>query len=92
MTTVTISLPDQIAQNLDKEALIKGFATRSEFIRALLRRYFSSELKFEPFIPQELSKIENKLAATGKYREKFIKSVTRGIAKSSVYARKTSAS
>jgi Arc/MetJ-type ribon-helix-helix transcriptional regulator len=90
MTTVTISLPDHIAQNLDKETLIKGFATRSEFIRALLRSYFSSELKFKPFIPLPIAEIENKLVATGKYNEKFIKSLSRGIAKSSLYENKTS--
>lgn len=92
MTTVTISLPDQIAQNLDKEAILKGFATRSEFIRALLRRYFSSELKFEPFNSQPISKVKQKLEKTGRYNQEFIKSVTRGLRKSSVYDRQTSAS
>ncbi len=80
MATVTISLPNQIAKKVDLEAKEQGFSTRSEFIRSLIRRYFGSEeLKFEPFIPRPLEEIEQGLRSTGKYNEKFIKSVVKGL-------------
>lgn len=87
MATVTISLPDQIAKKVDSEAKKQGFATRSEFVRSLLRKYFSSseELKFEPFIPKPLGEIEEDLRGTGKYNEKFIKSVIKGLRDNSSY-------
>lgn len=94
MATVTISLPDQIAKRVDLEAKKQGFATRSEFVRSLLRRYFSpatEELRFEPFIPKPLEEIEEDLKNTGKYNEKFIKSVIKGLKEnSSYYASKNS--
>ena len=86
MSTVTISLPGQIAKRVDSEAKRQGFATRSEFIRSLLRRYFAHELELETFDkkPQEQEKME--LARTGKYSEEFINSVVDGLAKSTPYA------
>lgn len=91
MSTITISLPAQIAKKVDSEAQKHGFATRSEFIRSLLRKYFGSEeLTFEPFVPRPLEEIEEKLRNTGKYNEKFIKSVIRGLKEnSSFYESKT---
>lgn len=86
MTTFTISLPDQIAHCVETETHKQGFASRSEFIRLLLRRYFLGELQLEVFEPQPLAKIKLELAKSGKYSEKFIESVTSGLAKSSVYA------
>lgn len=94
MATVTISLPTQIAKRVDSEAKKQGFATRSEFVRSLLRKYFSStteEFKFEPFVPKPLEEIEEDLRSTGKYNEKFIKSVVKGLREnSSYYASKNS--
>lgn len=87
MTTVTISLPDSVARRLDKETSEKGFATRSEFVRALLRKYFVSELELETFTPKPLQEVKLDLAKTGRYSEKFIESVTKGLAKSSAYGR-----
>lgn len=88
MATVTISLPGQMAKKVDTESKKLGFATRSEFIRSLIRRYFGrSEVTFEPFVSRPLEEIERGLRKTGKYNEKFIKSVTKGLAKSSLYAR-----
>lgn len=85
MTTVTISLPDSIAKQLDQETVQKGFATRSEFIRALLRRYLTGGVEFETFTSRPIEEIKLELAKTGKYSEKFIESVTRGLSKSSAY-------
>ncbi len=87
MATMTISLPNQIAERVDLEAQEKGFATRSEFIRSLLRRYFTGELEFEEFNSVPLEKLRADLAKTGKYSEKFIESVTQGLTKSSHYVR-----
>lgn len=85
MTTITISLPDLIAKQLDGETQTKGFATRSEFIRSLLRRYFSKTSEFETFENRPLEEIKFELAKTGKYNQKFIESVVKGLAKSSAY-------
>jgi len=85
MSTVTISLPSQITKRVDLEAKRQGFATRSEFIRSLLRRYFSQELEFEIFREVPLEKIKMDLARTGKYSEQFIESVVNGLSKSSFY-------
>ncbi len=85
MSTITISLPSQITQRVDDEAKKEGFATRSEFIRSLLRRYFAHELEFETFEKTPLAQVKMELARTGKYSEEFIESVTRGLAKSSRY-------
>ena len=90
MSTVTISLPAQIAKKVDIEAKKEGFATRSEFIRSLLRRYFGSkELMFEEFIPRPLNEIREAFEKTGKYNKKFIDSLIRGLKESSVYEGKT---
>jgi Arc/MetJ-type ribon-helix-helix transcriptional regulator len=89
MATVTISLPDQIAKQIDSETKKEGFSTRSEFVRSLLRKYFAQkpaeELKFEPFIPKPLEEIEKNLRDTGKYNEKFIKSVIKGLKENSSF-------
>ena len=85
MTTMTISLPTVIAKQLDQETKQKGFATRSEFIRSLLRHYFTKELELETFQPRPLEEIKFELARTGKYNQKFIESVIKGLAKSSAY-------
>lgn len=87
MTTVTISLPDSVARQLDRETCQKGFATRSEFIRALLRRYFSGELELEVFSPQPIERVKFELAKSGRYSQDFIESVIKGLSKSSFYAR-----
>lgn len=91
MSTITISLPQQIAKKIDIETRKMGFATRSEFIRGLIRKYFTKdELTFEPFVPMPLEEIEKGLSQTGKYNQKFIKSVMRGLKDSSFYEGKTS--
>ncbi|MEK7079494.1 MAG: ribbon-helix-helix domain-containing protein [Patescibacteria group bacterium] len=87
MTTFSISLPNQIAVQVDSETQRQGFATRSEFIRTLLRKYFTQELPFVPFTPRPLNEIKLELAKTGKYSQEFIESVVKGLSKSSFYAR-----
>lgn len=87
MSTLSISLPYQIIKQVDSETKKHGFATRSEFIRALLRRYFSKNVEFDVFEPKPIDEIKLELAKTGKYSEKFIDSITKGLSKSSLYAR-----
>ena len=88
MTTLTISLPDKIAKEVDIETRRQGYATRSEFIRGLIRKYFSKAeaITFEEFKPIPLGRLKLELARSGKYSEKFINSVVSGLSKSSVYA------
>lgn len=87
MATITISLPDQIAKKVDVEAKIKGFSTRSEFVRSLLRKYFAGEeAKFEVFEPKPIGEIKRELEKSGKHNREFIESVVDGLKKSSVYA------
>ena len=87
MSTFTISLPEQIARQVDVHTRKLGFSTRSEFMRSILRRYFTGELTLEPFIPKPLAEIQTDLTKTGKYSKKFIESVVLGLSKSSPYAR-----
>ena len=87
MTTMTISLPTTIAKKISDETFKKGFATRSEFIRSILRSYFSKELSLESFTPRPLEKIKLDLEKTGKYNQEFIDNVIEGLKKSSVYDR-----
>lgn len=90
MSTITISLPVQIAKQIDSETKKQGFSTRSEFIRTLLRKYFSSpkeEFRFEPFMPKPLEEIRADFEKTGKYNKKFIDSIITGLSRSSFYER-----
>lgn len=91
MATVTISLPDKIAKKVDSEAKKQGFATRSEFVRSLLREHLpevKEELEFVPFKKKPLNQIRKAFEKTGKYNKKFIDSLMRGLAESSIYADK----
>lgn len=85
MATLSISLPAQFITQINAEVKNQG-ATRSEFFRGLLRKYFTKQIEFKPFVKMPLEQIEDGLRETGKYNEKFIKSVVRGISKSSMYA------
>lgn len=86
MATLTISLPASVARQLNLEVHTKGFATRSEFVRSLLRRYFSGELALEEYRPVPLNQVKHELLKTGKYSLKFVNSVIKGLSKSSIYA------
>ena len=86
MSTMTISLPLHVAKLVNAEAKQKGFATRSEFIRDLLRRYFYASPAISVFDHKPLSEVKQNMVATGKYNQKFIDSVVKGLSKSSLYA------
>lgn len=86
MATLTISLPDQVINQIGAEVKRRSFATRSEFFRDLLRKYFADDLRIERFEAKPLEEIRLELTRAGRYSEKFIDSVVRGLKRSSVYA------
>ena len=89
MQTVNISLPTKLASKLDQVVSREGYASRSEFIRSLLRFYLLTqrdEIVFEPFRKVPLADVKKKMRATGQYNDKFIESVVKGLSRSSVYA------
>lgn len=86
MTTITISLPDDMATQVDRVSAKQGFATRSEFIRHLLRDQLREELELVQFEKRPLDEIRKELEATGLYNQKFIDGVIKGLSRSSVYA------
>ncbi|MEK7581222.1 MAG: ribbon-helix-helix domain-containing protein [Patescibacteria group bacterium] len=87
MSTITISLPEKIARKVDQKAKQQGFATRSEFVRSLLRQNLREDFELEEFEQIKLEKVALELAKTGKYTQDFIESVTSGLKKSSAYAK-----
>ena len=90
MQTVNISLPPKLAEKLDQIVKGEGYASRSEFIRALLRFYVNSQEKkiiFSNFKKLPLGLVKKELNGSGKYNDKFINSVITGLGKSSAYAK-----
>lgn len=85
MATFSISLPTQIAKEVDAETKRLGFATRSEFLRDLVRKHLFDKKESLVFEPVDLSKVRLELARTKKYNQKFIESVVKGLSKSSLY-------
>lgn len=94
MDTLNISLPKKLSLKIDKIVEKEGYASKSEFFRTLLRLYLQLvEIENKPAQPffvtfkkRPLSKIKKELEKTGLYKKEFIKSVTAGLKKSSVYA------
>lgn len=84
MATINISLPNKMATQLDSLKTHRGYATRSELVRELLRERLLQEPNFEVFDKPSLDTVAKDLAATG-YNKKFIKSVVGGLKKSSLY-------
>lgn len=87
MSTITISLPEKIAKKIDQKAKLQGFATRSEFVRSLLRQNLQDDFELQEFESVRLEEVALGLAKTGKYSQAFIESITSGLKKSSVYAK-----
>lgn len=88
MATLSISLPTQFITQINTEVKAQG-ATRSEFFRGLLRKYFTNDVQFEVFTPRPLEEIRTGMQKTGKYNTKFINGVVNGLARSSHYASKS---
>lgn len=96
MQTVNISLPESLATKIDAVIKREGYASRSEFIRGLIRFYLLSrepeEMVLLPFTKFPLRTIEKEMSSIGQYSKKFIRSVVKGLSKSSVYAKDQAAS
>lgn len=90
MQTLNISVPQSLAEKIDDTIKNEGYASRSEFFRALARFYLltkqQSELSLLPFKKVSLAQVEKGLRQSGQYNEKFIKSVVKGLSRSSLYA------
>lgn len=87
MATVNISLPDKMAKELDRVSQKRGYASRSELIRDLLREEL--EKKPDPIVIFQkvpLDELEEQFRATGKYNEKFIRGLIKGLKESSIYS------
>lgn len=91
MATLTISLPDNTARRIDAEIKRRGFATRSEFVRAALRRVLADKVFLEetatfPFSPPPTKSVKAVMEAfkkEGKYSAKFLKDLEHGLRSSS---------
>lgn len=87
MTTVNISLTVEQVKLANKLTKKLGFANRSEFFRAILRRLMSQpdsleEIRTWPFSsPSTKSKKEilGKFKKTGKYSPEFLKDLAEGL-------------
>ena len=88
MATINISLPNKMAVRLDEIKEYRGYATRSELVRELLRERLLQETNFEVFEKPSLKTVAGDLAETGKYNKEFIEGVVDGLKKSSLYAGK----
>lgn len=88
MATINISLPTKMAKTINQLSRTRGYASRSELIRDLLREKLNQEsAQFEVFDKRSLSQIRRELTKTGKYNKQFIESVVKGFKQSSVYGR-----
>jgi len=96
MKTINVNITTEQARKIEKIAKEYGFANRSEFFRAILRYVFSRSPdvidKLDTFVFEEpytrsRAAIVAGLRKTGKYNEKFIRSVSRGLAKSKYFSR-----
>ncbi|MCH7730756.1 ribbon-helix-helix protein, CopG family [Patescibacteria group bacterium] len=88
MQTINISLPERLANKIDQVVSREGYSSRSEFVRALLRFYLATkeeEMTLLPFRKVPLGKVEKSLKKTGRYKDEFIKSVVKGLSRSSLY-------
>lgn len=92
MQTVNISLPRSLAKMVDSVVSDEGYASRSEFIRALVRYYLMSakegKIELLTFRKLPLKTIEEDLELSGRYNKKFVSSIVSGLSKSSLYARR----
>lgn len=88
MQTVNISLPEGLAKRIDEIVETEGYASRSELFRAFARFYLVSQEKTDilPFKKVPLDTAKKDLRHSGRYGEKFVKSVVRGLSRSSLYA------
>lgn len=94
MNTVNISLTSAQVKLVDSLTDKLGFASRSEFFRALLRRIIAEpvlkkEIQSWPFVSPPIKSSKEIVTAfkkTGKYSEAFLKDLTEGLQNSSYFS------
>jgi hypothetical protein len=87
MSTINISLPRSLVNQLDQTAKKFDFSNRSEFVRALLRRVFAdksllTETSVFPFSPpatRSRAKLMTAFKKTGRYSKKFLADLAEGL-------------
>lgn len=95
MNTVNISLTSDQLQQVNSFTNSLGFANRSEFFRALLRRLFSQpdlikESASWPFVspPRNKSQIISSFKKTNKYSQAFLDDLKEGLDNSKYFKQK----
>jgi Arc/MetJ-type ribon-helix-helix transcriptional regulator len=89
MKTVNISIPDNLASQIDLLLGEQEYASRSEVVRTALRIFFTLDDSSQPrelstFQKRPLNEIENDMREAG-HPPKLIDSVLSGLKKSSFY-------
>ena len=77
MRTVNVSLPDNLAKQVDVTLLEGEYSSRSELFRTALRIFFVLDKK-------PINEIRKDLQEAG-HNTKFVESVSKGLTKSSLY-------
>lgn len=84
---MNISVPPKMAQQINRLSRQRGYASRSELVRDLLREKLEEEAAaFEVFEKLPLAEVRKEFEKTGRYNKQFIESVITGLKQSSVYA------
>ncbi len=94
MQNININLTTEQAKLVDKATQEKGFSSRSEFFRSLLRYIFIHSprvltkldaVNFEQPTTKNTNKIIADLEASGRYNQAFLNSVAKGLKKSEYF-------
>ncbi len=89
MRTINISIPQSLADKIERAMNQKKFASRSELVRSALRIFFSLESAqkegLDVYNKKPVQTVKKELLKSG-YSSKFANSVAEGLEKSSVYS------
>lgn len=88
--TINISLPKKLSTTVETIVEKEGYASKSEFIRTLIRLYLHLTAKKDksfllPYKKQPIAKVKKSLQTSKQYSKEFIDSVISGLSKSSLY-------
>lgn len=92
MQTLNISVTKEQAKAVDRLIKEQGFANRSEFFRTLVRSVQRQSIPLDDFVfeeppPRDAASVINDFRASGRYSEKFLKSLESGLRKSSYFSK-----
>ena len=90
MQTLSISVTKEQYSLVNQLVSAWGFANRSEFFRALLRALIKPEalsapIRFQVPMTKDAGKVIEGFRKTGKYNQKFLDSLEKGLAKSTYF-------